>query len=240
MAKNSRKKEKELIKEKTRRLGILITEFLEKDITEACLKEHPEEIYILKDMLEKNLGLGNISPHDPNWQFESDECEEDMPERATIIRQDNINKGAETIVSFHQFLRKGVWEEFKENVLAYNDAKGSNPDLKERFIKFEPGQDVTIQVTFPDKINFFSSGIEAIRCLTDLIQGLKPEQFKKCADKNCGKLFLLTTGHERYYCDGKCAARSLERTKREKDKDAFNKYHKEWYKKNLMKGGDKG
>jgi hypothetical protein len=240
MAKNSLKKERELIKEKTRRLGILITEFLEKDITEAYLKEHQEEIYNIKDILEKNLELGNISPHDPDWQFESDECEEDVPERSAIIRQDNIDTGIKTIISFHQFLRKGFWEEFKENVLAYNDAKGSNPYLNERFIKFNPGQDVTIQVTFPDKINFFSSGIEAMRCLMNLIQGLKPEQFKKCADKNCGKLIFLTTEHKKDYCNIRCAARSIERKKREANKTAFNEYHKAWYKKNLMKGGNKG
>lgn len=238
MKKNSLKKGRESIRDKTKRLSILITEFLERDLTEAYLKEHWEEIYKIKDMLEKNLWLGNIGPHDPDWQFESDLYEEDAPELADDIRQDNIDTGVETIVSLHEFLKKGFWKKFKTDVIAYNDAKGSNPLLSESFIKLELGQYAGIHASFGEGIHFFSSSLEAIRRLTDLIQGLKPEQFKKCADKDCGKFIFLTTKHKKEYCSVNCAAKSGERKKRERDRAAFNKYHQDYYK-NKQKGGKK-
>jgi len=237
MARKNLKKEKDLMKEKTDRLSTLISEFLERDITWDCLKEKPEEIHMIKDILEKNLWEGIIDPNDPDWQFESDLCVQDMPERAEYIRQKNIDTGVESILNLHRFLKKGFWREFKENLIAYNKENGNNPYLNERFIKFNPGHDVIIHATFPDKIYFFSNSFEAIRSLMNLIAGFRPEQFKICADDSCGKLFLQASGHTRYYCSGRCASRSIERRKREENKSVFNEYHKAYYNKYLRKGG---
>jgi hypothetical protein len=239
MARNSLKKGRDSIKEKTKHVAVLIDEFLEREITEASLKEHPEEIYKIRDLLEKHLWMGNIGPHDPDWQFESDQCLMDVPELdADAIHQDEIDMGAKIISSFHEFLKKGFWEKFKAGVLAYNDRYGDDPLLSESFIKAELGQYVQIHISFGDGIHFFSSSLEAIRLLMDLIQGLKPEQFKKCADKDCGKFIFLTTKHKKDYCSVNCAARCGERKKREADRAAFNKYHQEYYK-NKRKGGEK-
>lgn len=238
MARNSLKRGRDSIKEKTKRLSILIDEFLEREITEASLKEHPEEIYRLKDMLEKHLWLGNIGPHDPDWQFESDQCQSDVPDLdADAIRQDEIDTGVKIIVSLHELLKKGFWEKFKAGVLAYNDRYGNDPLASDRFIKAKLGQYVQIHACFGDGINFFSSSLEAIRLLMGLIEGLKPEQFKKCADRDCGKFIFLTTKRKKDYCSVNCAARSGERKKREAYRAAFNKYHREYYK-NKLKGGE--
>jgi hypothetical protein len=238
MKRKTLKKDRNSIKEKTKRLAILIHEFLEREITDDYLKEHPEEIYRIKDMLEKNLWLGNIGPHDPDWQFESDECLMDVPELdADAIHQDEIDTGAKIIVSFHEFLKKGFWEKFKAGMLAYNDRYGDDPLLSENLIKVDLGQYVNIHISFGDGIYFFSSSLEAIRLLMDLIQGLKPEQFKKCADKDCGKFIFLTTKRRKEYCNVNCAARTGERKKREADRAAFNKYHRDYYKPK-RKGGE--
>ena len=239
MARHSLKKRKDSLKEKSLHLSKLIDQFLEREITEVSLKEHPEEMDRLKALLEENLWQGNIDPHDPDWQFESDQSIIDVPELGeNALHQNEIDTGAKIIASLHGLLKRGFWEKFKEAVLTYNAGQGNNPLLSESFIKADLGQYAQIHASFGDGIHFFSSSLEAIRLLMGLIEGFKPGQFKRCADRGCGKFIFLTTNRKKDYCSVNCAARSGERKKREADRAAFNKYHQEYYKNKRMQGGE--
>ena len=239
MARQSKKKERDEKKARIEHLAILIDEFLEKDITEDDLTKHPEKIYRIQGILEEHLWQGTISPHDSDWQFESDYEIRDMPEQGAFIQHDAIQTGAQSIVSLHRFLKTGFWEQFKEHVIAYNEGNDYDPLRSDTFIDVETDDSVRIHATFGDDIHFFSSSLAVLRLLMNLIEGMRPEQFRKCADEQCGKFFFLTTNRNRIYCSSRCAARSGERRKREADRAAFNEYHRQYYNTNLKEGGSR-
>jgi len=63
----------------------------------------------------------------------------------------------------------------------------------------------------------------------DLLKDMAIDYFKKCKDKTCGKWFVMTSKRRRDFCSHSCAARQIERDKRETDPNRFNEYHKEYY-----------
>ena len=58
---------------------------------------------------------------------------------------------------------------------------------------------------------------------------------KKCQSESCARIFIQNTKHTRKYCKKSCGSKNLQREKREKDREGYNKYHQNWYKENISK-----
>jgi len=110
---------------------------------------------------------------------------------------------------------------------------------REREYSQEIQSSMTFQINYSfeaGKVHFFYSGIDTVRALMDLLKDIPIGDFKKCKDeKGCGKWLVMTSKRKRDFCSHLCAARYVERIKREKFPQAFLKYHKDYYDRNLKR-----
>ena len=105
--------------------------------------------------------------------------------------------------------------------------------------EIESSIDVRIKYTFETgRVHFFYSGIDAVRALMDLLKDVPIGDFKKCKAKACGKWFVMTSKRRRDFCSHPCAARQIEKDKRDADPNGFNKYHKDYYHARKKKTGE--
>jgi hypothetical protein len=247
------------IKERIRSLSCLVERFLEEPLRENDLSAKPEMIGQLRNLLEKNLWQGHISREDPMWQFESDLYDPDNPELYTPdeVRAADIEFGVKSILFYHDLLKKGFWEAFKEKILSfgerrneienmptnnsgsflaeYADMADDNLYLGERNTICLKTELIEIPYSLEGgEIYFFKSGIDAILALQNLVSGLPVDIFKKCKNDRCGRVFILTSGHKREFCKNLCANRYIQRMKREQDPEAYRKYHKAYYRKKIL------
>lgn len=245
---------------KVKRLNNLINEFLEKDLTRDYLRNKPDEVESLKKIIEDNLWDGKIGPYDRNWDFESSECIEDISKQnkdeIDWILKEKIDRNINNIFHIYEVL-KNFWEEFKTALFDFNnritidplytppgycssDAINSGIAFDEAFLNLNktPADHEIIFVNFYETgIKFFPLSTEAVRHLMDLIEIVKPQQFKQCADKGCGKVFILTSKHKREYCCSKCAARTIQRNKRTNSREKYNEYYRNYNKQTRSKIG---
>lgn len=90
----------------------------------------------------------------------------------------------------------------------------------------EPNLKIGLEI-IEGTIRLLNRDINLIESLIDLISGLPIETFGKCKNDKCGKWFVHVTKHTREYCSRNCAARHIQKMKRERERDAYNQYHRE-------------
>jgi hypothetical protein len=249
----------EPIKERIRSLARLVEGFLEWDFREEDLLANPEMIGQLRQLLEDDLWQGDISREDLIWQFESDLHDPDNPGLYTPdeVRKADIESGAKGILLYHDLLKNGFWEGFKEKVLSYQLRKGeieNKPaatystalaeyaDMADDHLYLGGAGKISlrtegIEIPFSlegGEVDFFKSGIDAILALQRLIKGLSVDIFKKCKNETCGRVFILTSRHKRDYCTNLCANLHIQRMKREQDPEGYRKYHKGYYREKVL------
>jgi len=181
------------------------------------------------------------------------------------VTRANLEQGVNTILYFHGLLKpfwddfKEHLEVFRrvtedrESIKALSDAqkrlKGSNleglgQDLlddthREREYSQEIQSPITLGINYSfesGRVRFFYSGVDAVRALVDLLKDIPIGDFRKCKDeKGCGKWFVMTSKRKRDFCSHLCAARYIERIKRDKFPKAFLQYHQEYYDKHLKR-----
>ena len=181
------------------------------------------------------------------------------------VSRANLEQGIDTILYFHGLLKsfwddfKKHLETFRKvirdrkSIQTVTDAEKSLKGLnlegleqhlldgihRERKYSQEIQSPITLRINYSfetGKVRFFYSGIDAVRALMDLLKDIPIGDFKKCKDeKDCGKWFVMTSKRKRDFCSHLCAARYTERIKREKSPEAFLKYHREYYDRNLKR-----
>ncbi|HOS46375.1 MAG TPA: hypothetical protein PLQ69_07850 [Paludibacter sp.] len=224
--KKAEKIEQEMIKKKLAGLSVLATEFLEKSFCYESLVRDRKEMEKIKTILLDNLWRGNINPDDPNW------CPETDSEFAMMI------------LHFHRLLTEGFWNSFKKELKLAKDLEApimappgyeglENENLVniDGFIKIWIPQDqMTVRlIRNSEKVEFMRDSVDAIPALLDLLQGLPMENLRFCANAECKKFIVKTTGKNRIFCDGKCQSQQYQRELREKNPDQFKQYHREYY-----------
>ena len=256
MSKPSKEK---TIKERIRSLSRLVEGFLEETLREEDLTAKPEMIGQLRKLLEENLWQGDISREDPIWQFESDSYDPDNPELYTPeeVRTADIYFGVKAILSYHDLLKKGFWEAFKEKILSCGErrseienrattisgsALAEYADMADDKLYLGERDKISLKTELIEipysleggEIYFFKSGIDAILALQNLVSGLPVDIFKKCKNDQCGRVFISSSGHKREFCKNLCANRYIQRMKREQDPEAYRKYHKAYYRRKVL------
>lgn len=238
--------EKSERKKKLMRLAILVNEFLERSVDIESLKKNPGETDRLRRILENNLWQGQIDPHDSDWSFESVEQDNalDSPELYTEgeLIHENALQGVRSLMFFHDLLTSGFWKSFREEVRHQQSMAGpiecpegyffgDVPVIRDAFFELSVPKTVRLRGNFEgDQIHFYTSSIQAIPLLIDLIEGQPLDIFKFCKEKKCGRVFVLTSKHKREFCCANCASKNNQQAKRERDREGFNKYHREYYK----------
>lgn len=224
-------------KRKIERLSNIVTGFLETDLNEHLLTSNPDLIDTTRILLEENLWMGNLDPHDPHWCFVSEvhDQAEDNPEitREEVAAAD-IKEGADTILFYYSLL-KGFWEKFKTKVFMTQDELASNPYYGwDSYLNLDIPRDMKQFCSFGKTVHFFRGGLDAIPALIDLLQDMPIEIFRKCKNPGCGKCFIVTSKHKREYCTRLCASKHEQQIKRQKDPAGFNQYYKNYRQKKKL------
>jgi hypothetical protein len=248
-----------LDKERIRSLARLVEGFLEQSIQQEVLIANPEKIDQLQKLLEEDLWRGEILREDPLWHFESDLYDPDNPDlyKHEEVSAADIESSANQILRYHALLKVGFWDPFRQGLLSYLEGKreletrlkfSSETELSE-YSGMADGQlylggfgkiglraeNIDIHYSLEGgEISFFKSGIDALMALQNLVKGLPVDIFKQCKNETCGKVFVITSRHNREFCNNLCANLYIQRIKREQDPEGYRKYHKNYYRNKVL------
>ncbi|PKN33227.1 MAG: hypothetical protein CVU61_14525 [Deltaproteobacteria bacterium HGW-Deltaproteobacteria-19] len=216
------------IKDKLERLSVLSIEFLDRQWSHGALAGNPGEMERLRTIVWENLWRGRIDPHDLDWNPD--------PPAPELI--------AKGLLYIHELLTRGIWEDFKKE-LKYWKATSGPTIAPPGFEGLEQygfiSKDVNLKIKFPGEfmpvrcsveggtIHFFRSTVDAIPAFLDLLQGLPLDHLHFCGNVECDRFIVQTTGHARKFCSAKCQSVQFQRIKRDTDREAFNRYHRENY-----------
>lgn len=220
-----------------KQLSKVVSGFLEADLDEQRLTSNPDLIEEIRVLLEGNLWMGNIDPYDPHWSFRSDlhDVAEDNPEIPwKEVREADLKEGAGTILFYHGLL-KGFWDQFKTKVFMTQEERASQPFYGwDSYIKLDIPRDMQQFCSFGKTVHFFRGGLDAIPALMSQLQEMPIDIFRKCKNPGCGKCFVITSKHQREYCNRNCASKHEQQIKRQADPAGFNQYYRNYRQKKKL------
>ena len=157
----------------------------------------------------------------------------------TLEMRQNREYGDDPVVQIymtHQLL-VGFWEKFKAEIfIAQNrlekEQAESPHSLPNVDLEFEVPFTVKVQARFQEVLNFFDTCLDSLKAFHNLMHGLPLSIFKQC--QGCGRSIVLTSRHPRDYCNQNCANKHIQKMKRESDPEAYRKYHKDRYRKQIL------
>jgi hypothetical protein len=191
-------------KARIRKLARLVTEFLESPPKKEELGTLEEQQRVI-DLLTETLGIGQILEYADDLRVQ--------------------------IYMVHHLLDQ-LWEELKKQIMIAQDnlnkPEGEDPHSF-HCMNVEMAVPVTlkIQASFHTKLVFFDTCLDSLKALINLMHGLPIDYFKTC--KGCGCFFIHASLRQRQYCTQKCAAKDIERIKRNEQRENFNRYHRNRY-----------
>ena len=139
-----------ILRQKTVCLSRLVDGFLENSFDFETLRNNPDQIQEIKNLLQRNFWGRNFFDFDPNWYFDSELYDIDNPELHTVeeVKKADNELGAKVIIHFHELLKTGFWDEFKGKI---RDVKRNKPLPQPKANHSEPAGKESPSVTEPDE-----------------------------------------------------------------------------------------
>jgi hypothetical protein len=243
-------------KEKIKRLGEFVDEFLEKTFSIQELYERDLYHSIIK-IIYKYLFNGEDTANSMNTLFNYIRRAYWEKRFNNILDENNEGYTPElylkyhisSILEIHKILKKGIWDKLKERIFElqenrhsidkyFEDMKAKTGDINlihhsDLELKIDEISDSLREIMFrinlnDRKIYSFPTILDSIRAFQNLLEGIPIDCFKKC--EGCSRCFIITNDHKRKFCnDKKCGPKYHQRKEREKDRKKFNEDHNKYY-----------
>jgi hypothetical protein len=203
---------------------ILLNKLLEKEIREEDLLSDPEKMERYSKLLDKNL-----SKIFNDWKHISGEVE--------------VEKKVERIFYYYELL-KYVCVDKEKHYEIYRLWQPRTIEKLKEMGQWETCLSLDEQYDRLDDLRINADLYESEDPLADeddyKFYRFFISRLRKCENEKCGKWFVQKPKNKRF-CNQRCAAKYNQRINREKDRQGFNKYHRDDYqKRKKRKGGGIG